>query len=96
MTDEVALRRFGLASETPIEYFKISPATLFFTEERLLRASYLIGNYNGLHICHGDNLAGQWMKLQNRNRIFGGIPLLEFMILSALDAVHQIRWLIGA
>jgi hypothetical protein len=52
----------------------------------MLRVVNLIGIYKGLHICHGDDLADHWIKLQNLNRIFGGISPLAFMIRGGLDA----------
>ncbi len=96
LTDKEALELLALESRTPIEQLKLDPAPQLFTEERMLRISYLIGIYKGLHICHGDDLANQWVKLRNRNQIFGGISPLEFMIRGGLDAMHQVRRLIDA
>jgi hypothetical protein len=96
LTDQEVLELLALGSETPIEQLKLNPAPQLFTEERMLRISYLIGIYKGLHICHRDDLANQWIKLRNRNRIFGGISPLEFMIRGGLDAMHLVRRLIDA
>jgi hypothetical protein len=62
----------------------------------MFRICYLIGIYKGMHICHGDELADQWIKLRNQNRIFDGISPLEFMICGGLDAIRQVRRLIDA
>lgn len=96
LSDEETLKLLALESGTPIEQLKFNPASQIFTEERMLRISYLIGIYKGLHICHGDDLANQWVKLRNRNQIFGGISPLEFMIRGGLDAMNQVRRLIDA
>jgi|GEM_PF-507862 len=96
LTDEETLGLLALDSETPIEQLRIDPAPQLFTEERLFRISYLIRIYKELHICHGDDLADQWIKLRNQNGLFGGIAPLEFMIRGGLDAVQQVRRLIDA
>jgi hypothetical protein len=96
LTDEEALKLLALESERPIEQLKLNPDPQLFTEERMLRISYLIGIYKGLHICHGNDLANQWIKLRNRDRIFGGISPLKFMIGGGLDAMHLVRRLIDA
>ena len=96
LTNKEALELLALGSGTSIEQLKLSPATQLYTEERLLRISYIIGIYKGLHICHGNDLANQWIKLQNRNQIFGGISPLEFMINGGLEAMCQVRRLIDA
>jgi hypothetical protein len=96
LTDKEALELLALESRTPIVQLKLNPAPQLFTEDRMLRISYLIGIYKGLHICHGDDLANQWVKLSNRNQIFGGISPLEFMVGGGLDAMQQVRRLIDA
>jgi len=96
LTDDETLNLLALGSATPLEQLKTTPVPQLFTEERMFRISYLIGIYKGLHICHGEVLANDWIKLPNRNRIFGGISPLEFMISGGLDAMHQVRKLIDA
>jgi hypothetical protein len=96
LTDEEALELLALGSGTPLEQLKLNPAPQLFTEERMLRISYLIGIYKGLHICHGEDLANHWIKLRNQNRIFGAISPLEFMIRGGLNAMHLVRRLIDA
>jgi hypothetical protein len=96
LSDEEALKLLALESGTPMEQLKFNPASQLFTTERMLRISYIIGIYQGLHICYGNDLANQWIKLRSRNRIFGGISPLEFMIRGGLDAMHRVRELIDA
>lgn len=96
LADKEALELLAFGSGTPIEELKLNPAPQLFTEERMLRISYILGIYKGLHICHGDDLADQWVKLRNQNQLFGGISPLEFMIGGGLDAMHLVRRLIDA
>jgi hypothetical protein len=96
LTDKEALELLALESGTMIEQLKLDPAPALFTAERMFRISYLIGIYKGLHVCHGDDLANQWIKLRNSNRLFGGISPLEFMIRGGPDAMQQVRRFIDA
>jgi hypothetical protein len=57
LSDEEALELLALGSGTPVEQLKVNPVPKLFTEDCMLRISYPIGIYNGLHICHGDDLA---------------------------------------
>jgi len=56
LTDQEALELLALKSSTPIERLKLNPAAQIITKERMLRISYLIGIYKGLHICYGEDL----------------------------------------
>lgn len=65
-------------------------------EDRLRRISYLIGIFKALNEIYGRELADQWMKLPNRNRIFGGVPPLEFLIRGGFPAFATVRGLLDA
>ncbi len=96
LTDQESLDLLALKSSMPLEQLSHNPAPELFTEERMLRISYLIGIYKGLHICYGQDLANGWIKLRNRNPLFGGTSPLEYMIRGGLDSMHQVRKLIDA
>jgi hypothetical protein len=64
--------------------------------DRLVRISYLIGVYKALHILHGDALADEWVRLPNRNPIFGGQTPLDYMIRGGQPAMQIVRRLLDA
>lgn len=96
LSDAEMLALLSLGSETAIEQLSLNPPSDLFTEERLLRISYLIGIYKGLHIVYGDRLADCWVKLPNQNSLFGGATPLEFMIRGGQDAMRLVRQLMDA
>ena len=64
--------------------------------DRITRLSYLIGIYKALHILYGDQLADEWIKLPNRNAVFGGRTPLAFMQAGGLLAMQTVRRLLDA
>lgn len=96
LSDVEMLALLSLGKETAIEQLSLNPPANIFTEDRLLRISYLIGIYEGLHICHGDEFADCWIKLPNQNRLFGGTTPLKFMIRGGQDSMRLVRQLIDA
>lgn len=65
-------------------------------EDMLYRISFLIGIFKALHIIHSEELADRWMKLPNKNRIFGGKTPLEFLMRGGLPAFAMVRRLLDA
>jgi hypothetical protein len=96
LTDVEALDLLALGTQTPIEQLRNKPDPKHFTEERMFRISNLIGIYKGLQINHSEYLANRWVKLRNRNQLFGGATPLEFMVNGGVDAMHRVRKLIDA
>jgi len=64
--------------------------------DRLTRVSYVVGIYKALRILHSDAIAGEWVRLPNRNPIFGGRTPLEYMIRGGLPAMQTVRRLLDA
>lgn len=72
----------------------VDPLTL--SEEQMLRISFAIGIYKALHIAHGHELADEWVRLPNRNAMFGGQAPVDYMIRGGLLAMRAVRRLIDA
>ena len=64
--------------------------------DRLMRVSYLVGIFKALHILHGRRLADEWVRIANRNLVFGGQTPLAYMIRGGLPAMQTVRRLLDA
>jgi Protein of unknown function (DUF2384) len=84
----------GVASSTFYEYKK-DPERLL-DQDKLTRISYLVGIFKDLRILHEEQLADRWVRLPNRNRIFGGGTPLECMIKGGAPAMQIVRRLLDA
>ncbi len=63
--------------------------------DTLTRISLLIGIYKALHTLYPDEtLADSWVRLPNRNPLFGGRPAIELMTNAGLDGLFQVRRLL--
>lgn len=65
-------------------------------EDRLRRASYLVGIFKALNIIYSEELADRWMQLPNKNRIFAGKTPLSYLIHGGLPAFITLRQLLEA
>ena len=65
-------------------------------EDRLRRISYLVGIFKALNILYSEDLADRWMRLPNRNRIFGGMTPHEYLMQGGLPAFATLRKLLDA
>jgi Protein of unknown function (DUF2384) len=93
--DEDARRLLGgIAASTLYEY-KRNPGRVL-DQDKLVRISYLIGIFKALNILHSESLAARWVRMPNRNRIFGGRPPLEYMIRGGAPAMQVVRRLLDA
>lgn len=93
--DDEARALLGGVTNGPFYEMKRNPARVLDTD-RLTRISYVVGIYKALHILHGDALADEWVRLPNRNPIFGGQTPLAFMIRGGLPALQTVRRLLDA
>lgn len=84
----------GVSSSAYYEWKKKPERTL--DVDRIVRISYLVGIYKALHILYGDELADEWVRLPNRNALFGGRSPLEYMISGGLVAMQTVRRLLDA
>lgn len=90
--EETSRRLLGLAPETDLD--RVDPTRL--GEEQMLRISYLLGIYKGLHIYFGEELADQWVRRPNTGAMFGGRPPLACMDEGGLEALRNVRRLLDA
>ena len=73
-----------------------SPTRVLDQEGKLVRISYLIGIFKALRILHDEALADGWVRMPNRNRIFGGRRPLDYMIQGGAPAMELVRRLLDA
>lgn len=80
----------------PSTYFKYKAgkhATLSY--DVLVRISLVLGIYKDLQILYPDPyLANGWIRLPNRNPLFGGKAALAFLMQGGMDALYQVRRLL--
>ena len=65
------------------------PGTL--SQDQMTRASTLIGIFKGLKLLFSDPLANEWVRLPNRNRLFGGRTPIEAMIAGGIPLLLEVR-----
>jgi hypothetical protein len=95
LRDEDACVLLGGLSSSAFYEWKKKPARLLEVD-RITRISYLLGIYKALHILYGETLADEWVRLPNRNVIFGGRTPLEYMQQGGLLAMQTVRQLLDA
>lgn len=64
--------------------------------DKLMRISYLVGIFKALNRLHAKKLADEWVSLPNKNRIFGGMSPLAYMIKGGTAAMQTVRRLLDA
>ncbi len=94
--DEEARQLLGGVSNGPYYEMKKDPAARVLDADRLTRISYLIGIFKAVNILHGRKLADEWVRLPNRNRIFGGATPLAYMMRGGIPALQIVRRLLDA
>lgn len=85
----------GVANGSYFE-MKKHPESKLLDADKMYRISYLIGIFKALNILHSQQLADEWIKLPNTNRIFGGHTPLEYMTRGGLPAMQTVRRLLDA
>jgi hypothetical protein len=95
LRDEDARELLGGISSSAYYEWKKNPDRILEVD-RITRISYLVGIYKALHIVYGDKLADEWVKLPNKNAIFGGRAPLEYMMAGGLLAMQTVRKLLDA
>ena len=93
--DEDSRALLGGITNGPFYEMKRDPDRVLETD-RLTRISYLIGIFKALEILHSRSLAGEWVRLPNRNPIFAGSTPLAYMIRGGLPAMQTVRRLLDA
>jgi hypothetical protein len=94
--DEDARQLLGGVTNGPYYEMKKSPDGRLLETDKLLRISYLVGIFKALNILHAQELADEWVRLPNANRIFGGIAPLAYMTKGGVPAMETVRRLLDA
>jgi Protein of unknown function (DUF2384) len=94
--DEDARQLLGGVSNGPYYQMKKAPDAKVLDADVLVRISYLIGIFKALNSLHGQELADQWVRLPNSNRIFSGSTPLEYMKKGGTGAMQNVRRLLDA
>ena len=92
--DEDARQLLGGVTNGPYYDMKKRPEGRVLDADKLLRISYLI--FKALNILHGQQLADEWVRLSNTNRIFGGLTPLAYMMKGGAPAMQTVRRLLDA
>ncbi len=94
LSNEEMRSLLGWPSESTFYQYKAGKCgTLSY--DTLTRISLVMGIYKALHILYPDEtLADSWVRLPNRNALFGGRPALELMVNSGIDGLFQVRRLL--
>jgi hypothetical protein len=85
----------GVANGSYFE-MKKNPEGRVLDADQMQRISYLVGIFKALNILHSRQLADEWVRLPNSNRIFGGRTPLEYMIRGGVPAMQTLRRLLDA
>lgn len=94
--DGDARQLLGGVTNGPYYEMKKHPEARVLDADKLLRISYLIGIFKALNILHAQELADEWVRLPNTNRIFGGITPLAYMMKGGAPAMQTVRRLLDA
>ena len=93
--DADARALLGGVSNGPFYEMKKNPNRVL-DADRLMRVSFLVGIFKALHILHDRSLADEWVRIANRNPVFGGQTPLAYMIRGGLPALQTVRRLLDA
>ena len=65
-------------------------------QDRLTRISYLVGIFKALNILYSRKLADAWVRLPNKNAMFGGGSPLGYMVRLGIPGMSQVRRLLDS
>lgn len=93
LSDNEARQLFGISRGVQSQLRKGRHATI--ARDQSARISLLSEVYKGLHVLYGSRQADAWIRLPNRNPIFGGVPPLNYMLQGGPGAVVRVRDFVG-
>jgi hypothetical protein len=65
--------------------------------DTLIRISLILGIYKALHILYPqEELANNWIKMPNTNRLFNGRSPIQCVIDQGIDGLYAVRRLLDA
>jgi hypothetical protein len=94
--DEDARMLLGGVTNGPYYAMKKAPDGRLLDADKMQRVSYLVGIFKALNILHGQEVADEWVRLPNSNRIFNGSTPLNYMIKGGVPAMQTVRRLLDA
>jgi hypothetical protein len=65
-------------------------------KETLIRISHCLGIFQVLGTLYPDDLADNWLKLPNRNEIYGGEAPIAYMLRNGVEGSRVTRRLLEA
>ena len=89
--DHLAARLAGVGSTRTWQRMKHEDWAGDLSQDQLTRMSALVGLYQGLHIYFGEDLADDWVSLENNGPLFGGASPLDLMMESGIPAIIRVR-----
>jgi Antitoxin Xre-like helix-turn-helix domain len=94
--DEEARQLLGGISNGTFYQLKAGEAKAPLDQDRLVRASLLLGIFKALNTLYSPKLADAWISLANRNPMFAGQTPLAYMIKGGQPAMLRVRQLLDA
>lgn len=94
--DTEARELLGGMSNGAFYALKKNPEGKVLDQDTLTRISLLIGIFKALNVLHGRELADEWVRLPNSNRLFGGRTPLDCMRRGGTPAMQTVRRLLDA
>ncbi len=86
----------GWQSRSTLYNWKASVDDVTLPYDVLVRLSLILGIYKALHVLYPDTgLADGWMKMRNRNTLFGGRTPVEHALRGPI-ALYDVRRLLDA
>jgi len=73
-----------------------TPGVKTLDQDKLTRASLLVGIFKALNILYSTKLADAWVQLPNSNPIFGGQTPLAYMLKGGVPSMLRLRQLLDA
>jgi hypothetical protein len=73
-----------------------TPGVKTLDQDKLTRASLLVGIFKALNILYSTKLADAWVQLPNSNPIFGGQTPLAYMLKGGVPSMLRVRQLLDA
>jgi len=92
---EARLLLGGVSTGTFYE-LKAHPKNKLLDQDQLTRISLLLGIFKALRILYSDKLADAWVKLPNKNPMFGGADPVSHMIRFGVPGMERVRQLLDA
>jgi hypothetical protein len=89
--DETAARLAGARSTRTWQRMRHGDWPGELSQDERMRMSGLVGLYQGLHVYFGDELADEWVTLENDGPLFEGQSPLKLMVEGGIPAIIRVR-----